>query len=150
MSHPVAFDSTTRWLDRLAAAHAQRDLRKLNRYRVHSDCSSPPTRRRSLSVTTARRILTTPKTSGARPPRLAEPAANGLTDRGHAAASTLWEQIEHGVLPRLKVLLGLMGYEPRHLPILQVGTFRFATNVDDCSSSFVPTGEPSPLGAHLQ
>ncbi len=37
-SYPVAFDSATRWLERLAAAHAQghleRELRKLNRYRL--------------------------------------------------------------------------------------------------------------------
>ena len=37
-SYPVAFDSATRWIERLAAAHAQglleRELRKLNRYRV--------------------------------------------------------------------------------------------------------------------
>jgi DNA replication protein DnaC len=37
-SYPVAFDSATRWIERLAAAHTQghleRELRKLNRYRL--------------------------------------------------------------------------------------------------------------------
>ncbi len=37
-SYPVAFDSATRWIERLATAHAQgaleRELRKLNRYRL--------------------------------------------------------------------------------------------------------------------
>jgi DNA replication protein DnaC len=37
-SYPIAFDSATRWIERLAAAHAhgtlERELRKLNRYRL--------------------------------------------------------------------------------------------------------------------